>query len=165
MVSNIDTSKALIGIIVVLVIIILVQYLCSSYELYGLWSADSVFLIDANLNNMSLFIGDKIHSGALSTTYGGYIYADTDSGAVEDQRVELTLTYTPSTDSCKWYSLKAKGIDSWEGDLQMRICPKKHLLTVLTKDTVYAELYKDNILTDYARSTPQIDAEDDSDEE
>lgn len=150
--NNISTTRALIGIIVVLVIIIIAQAVSCSYDPYGLWTADSSFLDDAGLNNMSLLIGDPIKKTPMTTTYNGYLYADNDEGAVEDQRIEISLTPMISKESCKWYTMKVDNVNSWDGKLKLRICPKKHLLTVLSDDTIYAELYKDNILTDYAKS-------------
>ncbi len=140
---------------VIICLVILVIYLLSSdYELFGLYSADDYYLQDASLKKMTLFIGDidKEKSTATKTAYGAYLYIATDK-VIEDQKIIMYMRRIMSMDGCHWYSLSVTGSNSWDDiPLKMRLCPNKHLITILSGDTVYAELYKDNALTDYAKN-------------
>lgn len=145
-----NRTQTLIGIIIILTLIIISQAFANSYDIHGVWAADTSFLEDAQLSTMTLYIGDTASKGIKSTTYAGYLYADNAQGAIEDQPVNIQLTPTSSGDGCLWYKAEIDSTNNWDGDIKIRVCPKKHLMTVISDDTVYAELYKDNILTDYA---------------
>lgn len=142
-------SQLLIGAIIVLISIIILLVYRSTYQINGVWVADESFLNDAGLNQMILYIDDKT-SGLVTTTRSGYLYADNEEGAIEDQKITLQLTKTPSFGDCIIYDVKLDNVYSWDTNVKFRFCTKKHILTVLSDDTVFAEFYKDNQLSDYA---------------
>lgn len=135
------------GIVIVVLIILIIYNWQSSYSLYGFWTADDEFLEDAGLTSIALFIGDP--DGSI---YPSYLFMSNDEGAIEDQKIDLHLSKMRSSDGAVWYSGKALTTNTWDEDIQVRVCPKRHLLTVMHEKTIYAELYKDNILTDHSRS-------------
>ena len=145
-------SQLLIGAIIVLISIIILLVYKSTYQINGVWVADESFLNDAGLNQMILYIDDKT-SGLVTTTRSGYLYADNEEGAIEDQKITLQLTKTPSFDNCVVYNVKLDNVYSWDSNVKFRFCTKKHILTVLSEDTVFAEFYKDNQLSDYANTS------------
>ncbi len=141
------------GIIIILIIIIL-HLISSDYDIYGLYIADDYYLNDANLKKMTLFIGDinREATSFTNTVYNAYLFISADK-VIEDQKVLLYLSRSMSIDGCYWYKLTVEGSNSWDNKpMQMRICPKKHLLTIMHDDTIYGEMYKDNALTDFAKN-------------
>ncbi len=141
------------GIIIILIIIIL-HLISSDYDIYGLYIADDYYLNDANLKKMTLFIGDinREATSFTNTAYNAYLFISADK-VIEDQKVLLYLSRSMSIDGCYWYKLTVEGSSSWDNKpMQMRICPKKQLLTVMHDDTIYGEMYKDNALTDFAKN-------------
>ncbi len=143
-------KNIIVGIVIIVMVMLLVYMFSTGYDIYGVWSADESFLDDAGLTELCLFVGDPL--SGFSSKRSGYLYAANKDGAIEDQRIEMNMSSKWSGDAL-WYNIMIEPVNTWgDGKVVMRVCPKRNLMTIMQGDIIYAELYKDNILTDHART-------------
>jgi hypothetical protein len=135
-------------IIVLLIFIILMTY---KVDLTGLWTADSEFLKRSGLSSFSIYIGEPL-SGVFRKHHGGYIYAMSESGVtLEDNRVDMWIRKCIIPHR---FNVKFEGLTMFPKDVKFRFDSRRNHITIYSGTTVYAELYRDNILSDHARAMP-----------
>lgn len=156
-IKSINSKSIAISLIVVIILLFL--FYSPNLDLSNtVFEADDAFLNDAGLEVMYLYINEKKRGNLLArreTKYDGYLYVENQDGAIEDQKIELTLY---KRQGASGYNLHIDNISLWEADIvQMRYDQKTGIMTIYDQDTVYAELYKNNILSDYSNKIPIID--------
>lgn len=141
-----ELAHAYIAVIVVLIILLLY---CNTYSLEGVWIADVSFCEEAECGNIILYIGEC--TGFFTKSYRVYLLIEDASHA---QLLENTATMMHISRSL-WGDASIKfDATPWSaaGDLRIRVDREKNLISIYNAQTVYAELYRDNILSDAAAS-------------
>lgn len=144
--------------LIVVIIFLLLALVYKTYELdlSGLWTADPSSLSSSGLTSITFYIGERI-SGIADKKYGGYLYiVNNKKEVIEDTRVDVTLRKTPTPGIV---SMWLSGSTIIPERTQVVFDRKRNHITISKSGVIYASLYKDNILTDHARSTPPVKRE------
>lgn len=132
---------------IIVIIVLIIALICKcNYPIQGIWTADGSFLDEANLKSMTLYIGDKVGF----CKYLGYMYVESNEGILEDRAVTFKLHRTFCLNTYKGH---IENSTLWTEKMTFRFCPKKNCMTIIRGKTVYGELFKDTILTDFAQTT------------
>ena len=149
-------NKTILYVAICIVLVIILAYLGRSQEmelLSGFWRADADFCNQANLTSFILYIGDGM------TKKRGYLLITNHDGIVINSAVDLEISnilcirpYIRDEINLnvnfKWLC----GDDDYEAIFpsmqNIKYNPKKGKIILMDQETVYAVLYKDNIMTD-----------------
>lgn len=156
-------DKYYLGICIVLIILIL-WYMCSINKgfsdtiLTGFWVANDSFLQNNNISNFNMAIG-PVNSGK-RTVY--IVMQDLNSNIIvnENNTMKLKSTWSSSSPSCKKikYTIVLDNATTvMPQSLQMIYDVTSGFITLYDSETIYAELYKDNILSDMKTETDSAD--------
>ncbi len=119
-----------------------------SYDIKGVWIANPDFATDAGIGKIILYIGDKYQG----RDYSCYLYIENNKGKVIEDQTIIIKPESRFLISGK-YSVEIEESNSWSDVDTMNIIPSKNIITFFDKESsvVYAELFKDNTATEYAK--------------
>lgn len=132
--------------ITIIIVLFIVLFSCTRYSLVGVWTANEDFLETSGLSKVILYISEKKRGW-----YPAFLYAST-TDTIESNKIKIKLRNG---------KIFINGSDILPEEAKINICKKRNILTIYNGDTVYLELYKDNILSDMANAANTIDESDD----
>ena len=128
-------------------------------DIYGVYTADENFLKEADLSSIVIYIGDNEKD-----KYKSYIYVEREGKPIIDGAFQLKMKprdgwFNISNGPSIWCDTEDNSNDvesTKTSNLKAHYVASRGILTFVNDGTVYAEVYKNNILTDHARNSQSI---------
>ncbi len=154
-------------IVVIIVLIIIILSSTSNHKNYepfyrGIWTGSEAFCKDSEIDEMVLFIGNKIDKDStlydLSEQHGGYLIIRAEGYPVENKYVILDITPKLSYGNDREFTISIRdppsdnsnelpSIDVMEPNMTMKLNIVDNTMSLYKDDQIYADMIKNNEAT------------------
>ena len=141
--------KLIAGFVVILVLVTITYIYRTSHSYYphimGIWHASKEFCSEAEIDEMILYIGEKVSSNMSGQTHGGYIIIRAGGIPVENKYVEMTIVPEFGFGGNKHnFTATIDELDTMPGELQLQLDICDNTILLSDEDQVYGHFIKNN---------------------